>query len=73
MKVEPLKPLEIARRQKIPLSEVAIRLRVTPDWLRRLARDPRHARRIRVAELEAVLEQERLALSLQGLLLENQI
>ena len=73
MKVEPLKPLEIARRQKIPLSEVAIRLRVTPDWLRRLARDPRHARRIRVAELEAVLEQERLALSLQSLLLENQI
>ena len=71
MKVEPLKPLEIARRQKIPLSEVAIRLRITPDWLRRLARDPRHARRIRVAELEAVLEQEKLALSLQSLLSES--
>jgi len=73
MKVDPLEPLEIARRQKIPLSEVAFRLRITPEWLRRLARDPRHVRRVRVAVLEVALEQEKLALSLQSLLPEGHL
>lgn len=68
MKVDPLKPLEIARRQGIPLSEVALRLRITPDWLRRLASNPRHTRRVRIAELEAVLEHERLAQTVESLL-----
>jgi hypothetical protein len=73
MKFVPLAPLEISRRQRISLDEVALRLRVTTDWLRRLARNPRHARRIRVAELEAALEQEKLYLSLQSLLPEGQL
>jgi hypothetical protein len=73
MKSVPLEPLEICRRQRIPLDQVALRLRVTPDWLRRLARNPKHTRRIRVAELEAALEQERLALSLQSLLPEGHL
>jgi hypothetical protein len=68
MRHEPLKPLEIARRQKIPLDEIAFRLRVSRRRLSDLARDPRHLHRVMVAELEAVLEQEKLALSLQSLL-----
>jgi hypothetical protein len=37
--------------------EVAFRLRVSTDHARRLARDPRHAQRVIVAELEAILDQ----------------
>ncbi len=61
-------PLELARYFGVPLGEVSVRLGVTRDWLRHLARDPRHSRRIRVAELEAVLEQQRLELSLESLI-----
>jgi hypothetical protein len=63
----PPKPLELAHSLGVPPYEVAVRLGITTDWLRRLARNPRHTRRIRVAELEAVLERERLALSLESL------
>ena len=70
--IAPLEPLEIARRQGIPLREVAVRLGVTTDWLRHLARNPRHARRVRVAELEAALEQQRLELSLESLIRSRQ-
>ncbi len=63
----PPKPLELAQTFDVPPYEVAVRLGVTTDWLRRLARNPRHTRRIRVAELEAVLERERLAISLESL------
>ena len=64
----PPKPLELAQSLGVPPYEIAVRLGVTTDWLRRLARNPRHTRRIRVAELEAVLERERLALSLESLI-----
>jgi hypothetical protein len=66
--IDPLPPLEIARRLQIPIREVSLRLGVTQDWLRRLARNPRHARRIRVAELEAALEREQLALAVEHLI-----
>jgi hypothetical protein len=63
----PFEPLDIARSAGVPLADVAIKLRVTPDWLRKLAKDPRHRRRVFVAELETLLERERLALSLESL------
>lgn len=63
----PPKPLELAKALSVPQYEIAVRLGVTTDWLRRLARNPRHTRRVRVAELEAALAQERLALSLESL------
>ena len=55
----PFAPLILAKLFGVPQIEVALKLRVTPDWLRRLARDPEHATRVRIAELEAVLEQQR--------------
>jgi hypothetical protein len=64
----PPAPLELAKVFGVPQTQVALRLGVTPDWARRLARNPRHARRVRVAELEAILAQERFALLLEGLL-----
>ena len=56
----PIAPLILAKMFGVPLEEVAFRLRVSRDWLRRLARDPEHTTRIRIAELEAILEQERV-------------
>ena len=52
-------PLTLAKIFGVPQVEIALKLRVTPDWLRRLARDPEHSQRVRIAELEAILEQER--------------
>lgn len=53
------RPLELAKIFRVPQIEIAVRLGCTPSWIRVLARDPRHARRIRLAELEAILETER--------------
>ena len=63
-----LKPLDIAKYFGVPLTEVSLNLGVTPDWTRHLARNPRHRRRVFVAELEAVLEQQRLELALESLM-----
>jgi hypothetical protein len=49
----------LAKIFRVPQIEVAVRLHVTTDWLRRLARDPQQAQRVLVAELEAILDQER--------------
>jgi hypothetical protein len=62
-----IKPLDIARRFGVPLSEVYVRLGVSQNRARQIARDPRHARRVFVAELEAALEQQKLELSLESL------
>ena len=70
--IDPMAPLEITRRFEVPLREVSLRLGITQDWLRRLARDPRHAWRIRVAELRVVLEREQLALTVEHLINEVQ-
>lgn len=64
----PPKPLELAKSLGVSPSKIALRLDITPEWLRQLARDPRHTRRIRIAELEAVLEQERFAQTVESLL-----
>ena len=61
-------PLHLAKLFGVQMRMVALKLRVTPDWLRQLARKPHYARRVRVAELEAILEQERLALIAEGLI-----
>jgi hypothetical protein len=61
-------PLQLAKLFGVPTRDVAIRLRITPDWLRHMARRPRYARRIRIAELEAILRQEKLALLAESLM-----
>jgi hypothetical protein len=63
---KPSTPLEIAKLLGVQQEEVAFRLRVTPDWLRHLARRQDHRRRVLVAVLEAALQQERLALLDEG-------
>lgn len=63
-----LRPLDIARSLGVLQRDVACRLGVTTDWLRRLAKDPRHERRVRVAELEVALEHERFALTVHSLI-----
>lgn len=64
----PPKPLELAKSLGVPPREIALWLGITPDWLRRIASNPRHTRRIRIAELEAVLAHERLAQTVESLL-----
>jgi len=66
--LDPLPPLEIARRLQVPLREVSLRLGVTERWLRQLARNPQHFRRVRIAELQAVLDREQLALIVDHLI-----
>jgi hypothetical protein len=66
----PLSPLEVVKLLDLPLRMVSVRLGITENWLRRLARDPRHARRIRHAALQAALEQEEVALAVEHLLAE---
>lgn len=55
-------PLVLAREFGIPINDIAVRLDVTSDWVRRLARDARHAPRVRLAVLQLALERERLQL-----------
>jgi len=59
--VEASDPIELARDLGIPFRAVAVRLGVTPDWARHLARDFHQAGRVRRAVLELALERERLA------------
>jgi hypothetical protein len=49
----------LAKLFHVRQDDVAFRLRVSTDYMRRLARDPEQARRVVIAELEAILEQER--------------
>ena len=50
-------PNTIATLLHVPRREIAVRCGVTSDWLRILARDPRHSRRVLIAVLQAALEQ----------------
>jgi hypothetical protein len=63
----PFAPLTLAKLFGVPQIEVALKLRVTPDWMRQLARDPEHAPRVRLAELGAILEWERAKVLEAGL------
>lgn len=58
--VEP-DPLALARAFGIPVSDVGVRLGVTGDYVRKLARIHRHAGRVRRVVLQIALEKERLA------------
>jgi hypothetical protein len=58
----PFAPLILAQLLGVPQEAIARKLRVTPKWLRRLARDPAQAQRVRIAELEAIVEWERAKL-----------
>jgi hypothetical protein len=58
-------PLQIAKTLGIPQRNVAAILRVSVGWLRTLGRDPRCARRVRVAVLEAALEREKERVALE--------
>jgi hypothetical protein len=49
-------PLALAKLFGVPQIEVAVRIGVTPTWLRHLALRPGDADRVRIAELEAILD-----------------
>ena len=53
-------PLALAAAYGISVRDIGMRLRVTPDWARRLAHDHRHSGRVRRVVLELALERERL-------------
>ena len=59
--VSAVDPWELARTLGVPYGDVAVRLQVTRDYARLLARDYRHAARVRAVVLELALERERLA------------
>jgi len=52
-------PRLIGRILQVPQRDLAIRLGVTSNWVRQLARDPRHSRRILVALLEVAADRLR--------------
>ena len=62
----PIDPTTIATLLCVPRREIALRCGVTCDWLRVLARDPRHSRRILIATLEAALERSRFEETVAG-------
>ena len=51
-------PIALARTFGIALTDVGVRLGVTGDYARKMARQHRHARRVRQAVLEIALERE---------------
>lgn len=65
------RPLELARRFGVPQRTIAAILDVSVSWLRVLARDPRYARQLRIAELQAILEREREQATLESMLAGN--
>jgi hypothetical protein len=63
-----LNPIDLAKQFGVPQRTVAARLGVTSNWMRHMARHPQYARRVRVAVLEEILKQEKLALSAESLI-----
>ena len=66
MLIAPIDPTTLATLLHIPRRDIAVRCGVTPDWLRVLARDPRHNRRVLIAVLEAALERNRFEETVAG-------
>jgi hypothetical protein len=64
----PPAPLELAKAFAVPQYEVAALLDMTVGWMRVRARDPRFAHRVRIAELEAILDRERERYTLESML-----
>ena len=56
----------LAHILRVPQRDLAVRLGVTSSWVRQLARDPRHTRRVLVAVLEAAAERLRLEEAVVG-------
>lgn len=54
-------PLAVAKAFGIPMLDLVGRLGVTGERIRQMAKDPRHAGRVRCAVLELALEHERQA------------
>ncbi len=52
-------PIALARVFDIALSDVGIRLGITGEYARKLARSHHHAGRVRIAVLQLALERER--------------
>ena len=63
-----ISPLELAKSFGVQQYEIALKLDISNQRLRQLAKNPKHAHRLWVATLETLLEREKLALSLQSLL-----
>lgn len=53
-------PIFVARLLGIQAADYAARLGVSPQWARLLARDPKNARRVLLAVVEAAAEKLRL-------------
>jgi hypothetical protein len=66
--LHPPNPIDLAKMFGVPQRAIASHLGVTRDWMRHMARHPRYARRVRVAVLEEILRQEKLALSVESLI-----
>lgn len=60
-KFQAVDPIALAAALNVDVGSIALRLGVTSDWTRRLARDARHAERVRRVVLEIALERDRLA------------
>lgn len=65
---QPPNSITLAKMFGVHQRHIAARLGVTRDWMRQMARNPRYARRVRIAVLEEILRQERLALSVESLI-----
>lgn len=50
----------LARMLNVRQRELAVRLGITSSWVRQLAKDPRHSRRVLIAILEEAAEKLRL-------------
>jgi hypothetical protein len=59
-------PNLLAALLRVPQRDLALRLGVTSSWVRQLARDPRHSRRVLVAILESAAEKLRLEEAIAG-------
>ena len=58
--IEAPDPLAVADAFGISLSDIGVRLGITRDYVRRLAKDVRQAQRVRRVVLELALERVRL-------------
>jgi hypothetical protein len=65
---QPPNSIDLAKMFRVHQRHIAARLGVTRDWMRQMARHPRYARRVRIAVLEEILRQEKLALSVESLI-----
>ncbi len=56
----PIDPLTLAQLLNVRQREIAARLDISSGWIRAIARDPKHSRRVMIAVLEAAAERLRM-------------